>query len=221
MLYQIHTGNKDCDAVGFDLKSITLDVTGTCQTLTKPDGSGKKVYYKASSAKCFKWYAEFASEGDCNSNQNQVADADATFPFLQGEANDKNSYDKMCNIHNANAYRTTCSSVENGAIEAGEPDMTMVLDKFLVPNCAIIWYNIISGSKSKKSLPLTVDGTCHNFEWEGKTVWYKAIKTTDTTSYRPGEEPPLDGSAVCKNNKIENGGNDNNGKRCITWDSKP
>lgn len=96
------------------------------------------------------------------------------------------------------------------------------MDEYILPNCNIIWYNILLGKKASSTTALKVDGRCNNFVWgpDKKTVWYKAVKTTDKTQYRPGTEPQLKDTAVCKNNKLENSGV-LNGKRCIQWENKP
>jgi len=46
-----------------------LSITAQCKRAEKPDGSGN-FWYKASPARCFKFYVEFASEADCSNNQN-------------------------------------------------------------------------------------------------------------------------------------------------------
>ena len=91
-----------------------LSTTAQCKQAEKPDGSGN-FWYKASPAKCFKFYVEFASEADCSNNQNPAEGNSQTYPFLTGRSNEQNSFDKMCSVHNSKAYRITCNSEDNGA----------------------------------------------------------------------------------------------------------
>lgn len=70
--------------------------------------------------------------------------------------------------------------------------------------------------KSTDFTKLTVDGTCHNFVKDGKTVYYKAIKTTDTSARKPRKKDDLSKEAVCTSNKVSNDKvASNNGLRCI------
>lgn len=217
--YETHIGDDKCEATGANLKKVALSVSSECESAQKPDGLGK-FYYKASPAKCFNWYTEFKSEEDCNNNQDPVEDTEAAFPFLMGLQNDVHSYDKRCSVLRGNAYRTTCGIVDNGATEDGVPDAKTIIERWGLSSCDGLWTKKMSGQKPKTSASLQVDGTCHNFEWEGKTVWYKAVQTTDTAQYRPGTEPPLADTATCKDNKLINAG-DANGKRCVQLNNKP
>jgi hypothetical protein len=68
---------------------------------------------------------------------------------------------------------------------------------------------------------LKVDNKCNNFVYKDNTIWYKAVQTTDETEAKPGEQKLSDG-ATCTDNLIAGDDNeDNNGKRCVEWNTKP
>jgi hypothetical protein len=62
--YNIYTGATDCSAV---TKTLDLVTDAKCQTGKKP-ADGTDFFYKASPARCFQWYAEFATNDDCQAN---------------------------------------------------------------------------------------------------------------------------------------------------------
>lgn len=120
--------NTNCGLANGDPNyfAFEVDVTGQCTTGQKKDGSS--FFYKASAARCFKWYAEFPTEGDCQNNKNEVTQANQINSYLIGIANDANAMDKACRATGSQTYRTTCNTFGNGAKVEAEADKTFVIE---------------------------------------------------------------------------------------------
>lgn len=85
---------------------IELKVTSACEEGTK---DGTPFFYKASSAKCLKGYVEYNSNEDCQNAANPITNPnDQTFPFLIGDANKDNYFEKRCGVKGSDSFRTTC-----------------------------------------------------------------------------------------------------------------
>jgi hypothetical protein len=111
MRYEYYEGVTDC--AGTTTATMDIEVTATCQSGTKWDGS-TPFFYKASPAHCFKTYVEYASAEDCDNAIPLTTKSKQTFPFLIGDANALNAYENSCTVDGTTSYKTTCSPVEDG-----------------------------------------------------------------------------------------------------------
>lgn len=124
------------------------------------------------------------------------------------------TYDKACHTVGSDSYRTTCNTLDNGSFKPGSPDATVQIEFHKrSTTCAKEPYRAPDFTK------LTVDGTCYEFEKDGKTIYYKAVQTTETNAAKlkkPRKEGDPSEGAECFQNKIRNDKvTTNNDLRCF------
>lgn len=80
-----------------------------------------------------------------------MTDSAQNFPFLIGQENELNSYDKKCNVHKAKSYRITCNTKDSGAFEETEPDKEFIVETYWQSDCNL------KDKKPYMTTKLTVD----------------------------------------------------------------